>query len=852
MKNAATWLKAGLSRIGLRTGKPVPPDELFRRFRTVLENNNRSLEIITDIGETLGGDYLFDIQYVRRSYADLSASLERSLSSFDELTVDRYPRLRTVYRSIDENIRHTIDGAAPEKKDLVVFADAIDDRNAGAVGGKARNIAELKEKLGLPVPASFVLTIPAAETYLRFNRVLERSGLDRSDDAGTASEEARELILHGEMPPELSRAIEKSLKSLRRRCAGDCYLAVRSSAGEEDGDHSFAGQFETVLNVPAEPQAVGRAYRKVLASMFAPGALVYQQRLGYRAADMKMAVLCMVMVDAAASGVVYSRDPQGAIDNVVINATWGLGTAVVEGTTDTDYFRVSKSDPAKVLDQRIGGKDSLAVRQTGGGTATLPMPVTARTRSSLLPEQIARITALAVKIEQHFRGPQDIEWAIDGDGKLFILQSRPLRVSPAAGMKQDRPVQEPTVQAIARKNGLAVYKGGATGRVFILKSMSDLASVPPGSILVARHDSSQFVRVMAGVAAIITDTGALTSHMASLCREFRLPTSVNTGDMTRTLVHGQQVTVLVDETSVAVYPGVVDRYLDRAGSGSPQMEELVEYRKKRYLLRYIAPLNLVDPLRDDFTPKACRTLHDILRFIHEKSVAELVDQAGEGWRTKRAVKLSLPIPAGIVLIDIGDGVGNPGPGDQVTVEQITSEPLRAVVRGMISPGLWRSEAVPMRVQDFMTSMLRASDIVNDNAPRDTASVAVVSREYANLNLKFGYHFIILDCYCGDIVRNNHIYFRFAGGATDITKRSRRLLFLERVLRDRGFLIKLKGDMIIARLAGVGREEMGSQLELLGRLISYTRQLDAVLQDDAMALRYADNFLASASGATVQI
>jgi len=123
MKKAAAWLREGLERIGVRTGKRVPPDELFRRFRAVLENNNRSLEIITDIGETLSGDYLFDIQYVRRSYAELSASLERSLASFDVLTARRYPRLRTVCRSIDENIRHTIDEASPQKKDLVVLAE---------------------------------------------------------------------------------------------------------------------------------------------------------------------------------------------------------------------------------------------------------------------------------------------------------------------------------------------------------------------------------------------------------------------------------------------------------------------------------------------------------------------------------------------------------------------------------------------------------------------------------------------------------------------------------------------------------------------------------------------------------
>jgi pyruvate,water dikinase len=306
----------------------------------------------------------------------------------------------------------------------------------------------------------------------------------------------------------------------------------------------------------------------------------------------------------------------------------------------------------------------------------------------------------------------------------------------------------------------------------------------------------------------------------------------------------------VGEDGVTVYPGMVPRLLGAIDGREARMEELAEYRKKRYLLRYITPLNLVDPLRDEFTPKSCRTLHDILRFIHEKSVAQLIDQADHGWHSNRVVHLELPIPAGIVLIDIGDGVAKGSGRDRVTTQQVTSLPLRAVITGMTHPGLWRSDAVPLRVRDFMTSMLRATDIVNDGAPRATANVAVVSRDYMNLNLKFGYHFIILDSYIGDTVRNNHIYFRFAGGATDITKRSRRLLFMEAVLKDRGFLIKLKGDMLIARLAGVGREEMESQLDLLGRLISFTRQLDAVLQDDDMAMRYAENFLATAPGTTV--
>jgi len=132
--------------------------------------------------------------------------------------------------------------------------------------------------------------------------------------------------------------------------------------------------------------------------------------------------------------------------------------------------------------------------------------------------------------------------------------------------------------------------------------------------------------------------------------------------------------------------------------------------------------------------------------------------------------------------------------------------------------------------------------MTDGTPRASASVAVISREYVNLSLKFGYHFIILDAFCSEVTRNNHLYFRFAGGATDITKRSRRLQLIAAVLQEQGFNIKLKGDMIIARLANIGRNEMETRLDVLGRLISFTRQLDAMLHDDGAVERYKTNFL----------
>ena len=816
---------------------------LFSRFREVLDDNNRALEIITDMGDTLGGDYLFDIQYVKRSYADLHAAVDESLRDFDLLTHGRYPQLRKKYREIDEGIRHVIDETVITPKDLVVFYENVTGDRVRDIGGKNSNLAEIKNALKLNVPDAFAVTTRAFDAFMGHNRIFEKIRLPQNNATvpSASLHEVHELILHGEMPPDLHRAIDKAVSKISSRCKGKCSFAVRSSAGEEDGDFSFAGQFETVLNVPLETAAVEKAYRKVLASLFSEKSSMYQKRLGYDLSDMKMAVGCVVMVDADTSGVLYSIDQQGNRDTLIINAAWGLGTSVVEGQTDADFYRVSKTGNREIVETRIGTKGSMVIGMKQGGVTAVATPEEKRTRSSLDPGQVAELVRLALLIEKHFRRPQDIEWAFDSQGRAFILQSRPLRLSGDDTRTRAADASVPDARVLVKNSGLAVQNGVATGRVFILKNINELDSIPKGAILVARHDSSHFVRVMTDVSAIVTDMGTPTSHMAALCREFRIPTIVNAGNATHLLAHGQEITIQVENEGATIYEGLVRQVVEHARNDSSKMEELLEFRKKRYLLRFIAPLNLVDPLRDEFTPQACKTMHDILRFIHEKSVAELIETAQSGVKDG-AVTLDLTIPAGIMVIDIGGGLDKSSPSGHVTAEQIASLPLRALITGMTRPGIWRSDAVPLNVNDFMSSMLRMPDIMSDSAGRVESNMAVISREYANISLKFGYHFIVLDCFCSENTRNNHIYFRFTGGATDMTKRSRRLQLIAEILGEYGFNIKTKGDLIVARLANIDREEAVTILDQLGRLISYTRQLDAVLQDDHAVKRYARNFL----------
>lgn len=854
MSNAADYVKSILTRVSrmISFRKGIAGNESFRvvfdLFREVLESNNRSLEVITDMGEKLGGDYLFDVTYVKRAYAELRAGIERSILNFDLLTVTRYPRLRGAFDRIDALITGMLYDVPPSLRKMVVFFEDIDWDMLRDVGGKNAHLSEVKKQLKLAVPDAFVITTHAFDEFVRHNGLQEKIA---TLTGGVADESElkriQESIIEGDIPAGLDIALSEAIDTMRER-KDDCLLAVRSSAEEEDSSSSFAGQFETILNVPLEADAIKDAYKRVVSSLYSEKATAYQRHLGYEIGRMKMAVGCMVMVDALTSGVIYSSSPKGNGNVLMISATWGLGKSLVEGQTDADLYTVQKESSPELVAAKYGKKEYMLITAREGGIREVRTPGDLEMKPCLTPEQVSELSIQAMRIEKYFGSPRDVEWAIGGDGSIYILQARPLHLPDTRSSSRGRETEiDSGYPVLFRDRGIVVQKGAAAGRVFVVRQSDELDHLPKGCVLVARHDSSLLVRVMPFVSAIVTETGTPTSHMAALCREFRVPTVVNAGSAVQLLTQGKEITVSAgDDDSVAVYEGIIGEILTKAHQDSLRMEDIHEFRKKRYILRYVSPLNLIDPLMEEFTPEGCKTMHDILRFIHEKAVAELVESARrESTRLKgsgNVIKLQIPVPAGILIMDMGGGLDILRTDKKATFEQITSVPLRAIIKGLLHPGVWQSEAVALRVNDFLSSMMRMPDIVSDSERHAGYNVAVVSREYMNLSLGFGYHFTMLDCYCSEYAKNNHIYFRFVGGATDIVKRSRRVELIAMILREYGFSVKTKGDLIVTRLTNIGQDEMECILDQIGRLIAFTRQLDALLRDDPSVEYYAQRFL----------
>lgn len=438
MKNIVGHLKSIFRHSGKQTG-PVTFKAVFRSFREVLDTNNSALEIITDMGDKLGGDYIFDINYIKRTYSALSSVVSGSIQSFDSLTHNKYPQIHDVFGRIDSRVNNLIYDIVSSSGELIVFYEDITWDMLRDVGGKNAHLAELKNYLKLNVPDAFVITTRAFDEFIRQNRLNEKV---ESLGKGAAINKSmldvlQDLVIDADFPPELDSAIETAIRKIKIRCGEKCFLAVRSSAEEEDGEFSFAGQFETVLNVPLDGKAVREAYKRVVASLFSVKAITYLNQFGYDIRKFKMAVGCMAMVDAASSGVIYSTNPAGDRNTLIINATWGLGKSVVEGQIDADLYTVKTDAGPEIVDIKPGRKEFMIINLEKGGTDTVRTPDEMIGKPCLTTEQAIELARQSVSIEKHFRRPQDIEWAIDRDGKIFILQARPLKIQEEKKMRRN-------------------------------------------------------------------------------------------------------------------------------------------------------------------------------------------------------------------------------------------------------------------------------------------------------------------------------------------------------------------------------------------------------------------------------
>jgi len=302
--------------------------------------------------------------------------------------------------------------------------------DVSVAGGKGANLGELVGK-GFPVPPGFVVSAHAYEKFFKAID-LERE-LDDLNDAASADLEKQcriiqDIIEKGEIPSNLSNSILAAHAELVKSRGSEIVCAVRSSATAEDlGDASFAGQHATYYYVDKE--RLLRMIRHCWASLWTPEAVSYRSTQGIDHASVFMAVVVQEMIRSEVSGVTFTANPiTGSRDEIVTESSWGMGAAIVDGRVTPDHY-ITEREGLKLREKRIAEKRFMVPPQLDEGSKVRlqEIPHGMRQKETLSLDQIQTVARWAVKAEDHFGSPQDVEWAIT-DGHFYMLQSRPITV----------------------------------------------------------------------------------------------------------------------------------------------------------------------------------------------------------------------------------------------------------------------------------------------------------------------------------------------------------------------------------------------------------------------------------------
>ncbi|MEJ2720946.1 MAG: PEP/pyruvate-binding domain-containing protein [bacterium] len=762
---------------------------------------------------------------VQRSVRRLVDEATLMAQELNLLSSDRYDDLYAVLERIREELSESFERIpARAGRALAAPLDGEDSLDVSVVGGKASGLACLSRFLPGTVPPGFTITTAAYRRFLGENNLKERIMMmfrdidvvsDR-DQFRSRIETIRSWIVSATIPEAVRTAIRENVDRISG--AAPAAWAVRSSAVDEDGRYSFAGQFETLLGV--QPDELETAYLKVLASKFTERAVRYRLYIGIREVEVPMAVLFMPLVDASAAGIIHTSDPKEPSSNVmIVHSVRGLGDEAARGTVQSDTFLVSKAPSPEVLEFLPAG---------GAGPG--------EQRPDYIGEEtIQTLCGFAARAEESFGHALEMEWAVDGRGKVRLLQARRLHTAGSYAAESGKKSKKlPLIEG-----GITVFPGQAEGRVVSWRSDMDPDSIPTASVIVTKEPTPELAAVLPKAAAVLAVEGNPAGHASNLAREFSVPCIFRMGPSADRLLLWNIVSV--DATNRAVYegslwPGMKERVAERIASARRSSPSGPLYD-------LVIQLNLLDPDSSSFKAASCRSIHDVVRFVHEMSIRSLFgfgDKSRRGWKSKRH-ELKADLPVKFMLIDLDDSL--PSAKKAVTPEEIDSIPFGAFWGGMSDVRLqwtehWRRE-MPGVPASFRTAVLDSK-----KGPRRASDTnyAMIARNYMNLNARFAYHYAMVDAVVGAGSESNHIHFRFRGGGAGEEKKKRRVRFLEEVLRGIGFGTSCRGDMITAWFSRYPLEKSRDALEQLGRLTVCAQQLDAVMKRDSDVKIFAGKFL----------
>ncbi len=793
------------------TYKVFAPGEMLRStyqsFQKLLDYDGRAHEEMAELESLYYLGIKEDLSKIRLRYERFSGNVLGMVESLEQMAPGAHVNLKSYYKKFDFYSKFLL--APPRLDDGPPFVCSLHEEEArrdDLAGGKASQLAILASELNLSIPRGFVITANCCNAFMAHNDL--RGPVDEilCSIKGVEPQSLREasgrlvdLIMSSEVPAAVSEEIGAAWEAFSRSFGDTPLVAVRSSCLNEDGSCSFAGQYLSLLNVSGD--TIVDAWRRVISSKYSPEALAYRLNSGLGDEETAMAVLVQEMVDARVSGVMYTADPAGGDEtNVSIHAVAGQGDALVSGRVIPESYETGAGDSGEGQDNRILSHAELLLLQKEGR-----------------------------RIAEFFDSPRDVEWSISRQGSLVILQSRPLWTrNSLEDVKTIHPLAERG--SLLFKGGVTAAMGQACGPAYIVDSGNVLEDVPRGTILVLRETLPSAVCILKQVRGVVAELGSVAGHFSTVCREFGVPLLLAVGENVKAIKHGEEISLFADIQEL--WQG---NCLPAEKHMAPYKVQasLPYFRRLRGLLKFVTPLNLLDPESESFVPESCRSLHDIIRFSHEQAVQIMFSLGDRGdERSKGKRKLLSDLPLEVFLLDVGGGLQVQDAGrNDIHLEEVRSTPFRALWQGLSHPGVeWEGRShFDWKAYD---EIVLAGGVVSQDSSV-FASFAVLGSNYVNLNMRFGYHFILVDAMCDEDAAKNYCQLRFAGGGGDFCGRSLRIDFVEAILVRSGFQVTSRGDLLDAKLQHVSAEEMLRKLQILGRLLGVTKLMDMRLKDENM-------------------
>ena len=811
--------------------------ERYHSFRQLLAANGRALENMAVLEQAHGGSKPFGMDFVDSNATEVAVRVFRMIRHLDALAPETYGELFTRF----DKIRSALDGVIHPPRNtidapFVLPLRSVRSTDSAVVGAKMANLGEITGSLDLEVPPGFVITAAAYNQLIdhndlrsEINRLLVSTEINRLDSLFALSSQLQQLITSAEVPSDVRRVIDEALAGIRSEFGTEVGFAIRSSAfGEDTAETSFAGLYESQLNV--HPDNVLATYLEIAASTYTPQAMVYRFQHGLRDQDTEMAVGCMAMIDAAVGGVAYTSDPQDRDDrNIHISAAVGLPKTVVDGRFETDFFAVDRKR-LEVVDRRVAEKTLAFGLRPGEGITRRELPAAMVERPALTDEQAVKIASAALKLEDHFGGPQDVEWALTNAGRLVILQARPMH---HAALRTPSPSieGEPLVSG-----GVCVSPGVADGAVRWVRSEREALMMPNGAVLVVDYPDPRWAALLDRAAAVVSEHGGVAGHLATVAREFGVPALFGVGSL-QALQRGMEVTVDAEGLSVhaGLHPGIEDQRFRRN-----LMEESPIHEILGRALTHISPLNLTDPSSPAFHPSKVKTLHDITRFCHEKAVVEMFSFGRDHEFPRFSAKqLHHNVPMQWWVLNLDDGFTEEIRSKYVHLEQISCTPMLALWDGMVAIP-WDGPPA-MSGSGFASVLFEATRnpalATPFKKPYAQRNYFMVSANFMNLQSRFGFHFSTVETLAGERDSENYLVFSLKGGAADLERRVGRARFIADLLDTHGFSLRVIEDTVTARASAMPRDEILTRLKIVGYLLMHTRQLDMVMRDPASVEHY---------------